>query len=74
MYDDLFDSMYSAYEGAIDTSASKSSAEQDLAMNFSPFEKKKNAPEAPPSVKRSLIVVEKALKKNRIRLKTIIKR
>jgi hypothetical protein len=37
------------------------SEEQDLAMNFSPLEKKKNAPEAPPCVRRSLIVVEKYL-------------
>lgn len=46
----------------MDTSASKSSALHDLAMSFSPFEKKKKAPDAPPSVKRSLIVVEKALR------------
>jgi len=40
-----------------------SSSIHDFAKNISPFEKKKNAPEAPPSVIRSLIVAENALKK-----------
>jgi hypothetical protein len=36
-------------------------------MNFSPLEKKKNAPEAPPCVRRSLIVVEKYLHRKGVR-------
>jgi hypothetical protein len=40
---------------------------QDLAINFSSFVKKKKAPEAPPSVSRSLIVFLKDLQRVRIR-------
>jgi hypothetical protein len=43
-----------------------------LAINFSPLEKKKNAPDAPPWVRRSLIVVAKYLNntdKNKTKMK-----
>jgi hypothetical protein len=54
-------SRYLANAPADDFNVSSSSAEHDLAMKISPLDKKKNAPDAPPSIKRSLIVVRNAL-------------
>ncbi len=67
--DSGFCTIYSVYWAAPEINAIKSSFEQDFAKNFSPAEKKKNAPEAPPSMRRSLIEVVKALEKKMIRKK-----
>jgi hypothetical protein len=52
----LFLSKYSESKREVRRMCTISSRVQDLAMNCSSLVKKKNAPEAPPSVSRSLIV------------------